>query len=282
VCIDGGLDAWVVPAQSQLAEAYRLAGDVREARLVAEDLLMRDPCNETHQALLRRILLDVGEPDPDGTIGALTALVGAPGPPPGTGDVDLTGAMNALSAGHPVLPTGADDAEDRADEGNEDEGDEDEDEGQGALDAADGPGLEDVFDGIRAKAASTYGVDGRQQLALGRTYLAAGLLDQAVSAFARAAHDAGVRGPACIALGEVFEEQQDYAHAIEWLERGADAPQISDSDRLDAMRRLARVLEAAGESARALAVWLEIQTLHPEDREAQARVARLSATGTGR
>jgi tetratricopeptide (TPR) repeat protein len=185
--------------------------------------------------------------------------------------------MNALSASQPgALADVNDEGEDWDDEG------EDEDDGQATVEDAGVPGLEAVFDGIRANASTTRGVDGRQQFALGRTYLAAGLVDQAVAAFGRAAHDAGVRGSACLALGELFEEQQDYAHAIEWLERGADAPQISDSDRLDAMRRLASVLEAASESARALAVWLEILTLHPEDREAPARVAKLSATGMGR
>ena len=142
--------------------------------------------------------------------------------------------------------------------------------------------LEGIFDDLRARASTTRGVDGQQQVALGRTYLAAGLIDQAVGAFKRAAHDASVRTPASIALGEIFEEQQDYTHAIEWYERGADAASDSEGERLDAMRRLALALEAGNESDRALAVWLEIQALHPEDREAPMRVARLSSPGAGR
>ena len=125
-------------------------------------------------------------------------------------------------------------------------------------------------------------MDGRQQLALGRTYLAAGLVDQAVGAFKRAAHDTAVRASASVALGEIFEEQEDYPHAIEWFERGADAAPEASEERLEVMRRLALALEAGNESVRALAVWLEIQALHPEDSEAPKRVARLSSPGAGR
>jgi tetratricopeptide (TPR) repeat protein len=142
--------------------------------------------------------------------------------------------------------------------------------------------LEEVFEGMRAQASSTHDVDGRQQLALGTTYLAAGLIDQAVAAYARAAHDPTARLEACSALGEIFEDARDYGPAIEWLERAVDAPDATEEARLSVMRRLAAVLEAADEPARALAVWLEILTSHPDDAEAAARVSQSPPPGAGR
>lgn len=295
VCIDGGLDAWVGPAQAQLAEAYLEGGALREARLVAEDLVLRDPADGAHRTLLEHILGALGEPDPATAVDALLALgvgdaaegdeVSAPPaapayePPPAgveepPGPADADGPSGFAQDGAPGLaPASATDAPDLREPDRTD---------ACATDASVEPPIQDVFDGLRARAAATRGVDGRQQLALGRTYLAAGLVDQAMSAFARAAHDVDVRASACTALGELFEEQQDYGHAIEWYERGADATHGGEGERLEAMRRLARVLESANESARALAVWLEIQTLHPEDPEAPVRVARLSESGAGR
>ena len=58
--------------------------------------------------------------------------------------------------------------------------------------------------------------------------------------------------------------------------------QSAERERLDAMRRLAHVLELANEQVRALAVWLEVQTLQPDDVEAADRVTRLSSSGAGR
>jgi tetratricopeptide (TPR) repeat protein len=315
VCVDGSIDGVLEAAQAQLALAYLGLDRLVEARLVAEDLLLRDPDDDPHRALLRRILEAQGEANPDEVIDALVELDGeeevdldaavdveeppvaapafaptravveavpatvapaGPAEPPfvvpvhlvpdvltvpavtATAEVDLSGALEELDAGAAGAP------------GEVDEGD------------SEPAALEGVFDDMRARASTTRGVDGQQQVALGRTYLAAGLVDQAVGAFKRAAHDASVRTPASIALGEIFEEQQDYTHAIEWYERGADAASDAGGERLDAMRRLALALEAANESVRALAVWLEIQALHPEDREAPTRVARLSSPGAGR
>jgi tetratricopeptide (TPR) repeat protein len=325
VCMDGDLEAPLNAAQEALAEAYVVRGMLREARVVAEDLLLRDPDQETHRGRLRRVLEGLGEPDPDAAIDALfefdepealgdgddvdpvavdaqgegasdggwspagatvaglaeeavpgephaLAVARAVSPPPvprAPVELDLTRALNVLTPAGPPAATGATEAIVPAADGDPDA-------------ATSEPPLESVFDEFRMKAATTRDVDGRQQLALGRTYLAAGLTDQAVAAFERAAHDADVLAEASVALGDLYEEVPDLGRAIEWFERGADAAHGTEAERIGAMRRLAMALEAANESARALAVWLEIQTLQPDDPEAPSRVLRLSSPGSGR
>lgn len=68
VAVDGGLDAELVSVQTALVDAYLAAGHAQEARVIAEDLLARDPGDERHRARLRRVLVQCGDPDPDGTL----------------------------------------------------------------------------------------------------------------------------------------------------------------------------------------------------------------------
>ena len=68
VCVDGDLDAALTAAQQELAEAYLEAGEAEKARVIAEDLLLRNPRASTHADRLRRILVTLGEKDPDAVI----------------------------------------------------------------------------------------------------------------------------------------------------------------------------------------------------------------------
>ena len=68
VCVDGDLDAALTAAQQELAEAYLDAAEPEKARVIAEDLLLRNPRSSTHKDRLRRVLVTLGEKDPDGII----------------------------------------------------------------------------------------------------------------------------------------------------------------------------------------------------------------------
>ena len=68
ICVDGDLDAALTSAQQELAEAYVEAGEAEKARVIAEDLLLRNPRSVTHKDRLRRILVQLGEKDPDAVI----------------------------------------------------------------------------------------------------------------------------------------------------------------------------------------------------------------------
>lgn len=65
VCVDGGLEATMYTAQAQLADAYLKAGKANEARVIAEDLVAREPWEPVNIERFRSALVLLGEPDPD-------------------------------------------------------------------------------------------------------------------------------------------------------------------------------------------------------------------------
>jgi tetratricopeptide (TPR) repeat protein len=93
VCVDGDLEAALTAAQQELAEAYLEGGEAEKARVIAEDLLLRNPRSSTHKDRLRRVLVTLGEKDPDGIIAerlsmldedAFASEATTPPPAPGT------------------------------------------------------------------------------------------------------------------------------------------------------------------------------------------------------
>ena len=68
ICVDGGLEATMYSAQSQLADAYIAGGMANEARFIAEDLVAREPWERANVERFRRALQLMGEPDPDAVI----------------------------------------------------------------------------------------------------------------------------------------------------------------------------------------------------------------------
>ena len=77
VYVDGGIDDALVVAQGELADAYLDAGQATEASVIAEDLVVRDPSNESHLARYRKALVALGEADPDARIAERVGLGGA-------------------------------------------------------------------------------------------------------------------------------------------------------------------------------------------------------------
>lgn len=68
VAMEGGLEATMYEAQAQLADAYLDAGRALEARIVAEDLVAREPWNRANIERFRKALMLLGETDPDAVI----------------------------------------------------------------------------------------------------------------------------------------------------------------------------------------------------------------------
>jgi len=58
-------------AQARLADAYVALGRGGEARVIAEDLVLRAPWDRTHVERCRRVLALGGDPHPDRTIAEL-------------------------------------------------------------------------------------------------------------------------------------------------------------------------------------------------------------------
>jgi hypothetical protein len=81
-------------------------------------------------------------------------------------------------------------------------------------------------------------------------------------------------------LAQLHRDSSDLGRAIEWFERAAEAPAPTPEDGRALLYDLGDVLETVGEAARALAVFLELQTDDPGYRDVRERVARLSRVET--
>jgi hypothetical protein len=68
---------------------------------------------------------------------------------------------------------------------------------------------------------------------------------------------------------------------VEWLERAAEAPAPTGDAGLALLYDLGATLESMGETARALAVFMELQADAGEYLDVAARVARLSRAQSG-
>lgn len=65
VCVDGGLESTMYETQGQLCDAYLASGQATEARVIAEDLVAREPWEQIHIERFRQalVLLKVSDPD---------------------------------------------------------------------------------------------------------------------------------------------------------------------------------------------------------------------------
>lgn len=290
VCVDGGLESAMYETQAQLCDAYLASGQPSEARVIAEDLVAREPWEESNIERFRRalIMLKVAEPDtviaerlngqvpfvatdhfPDEGLGPVVPMppIAEPDPvapepvpdlPPAPAhEVDLTSALLSLE-------------------------EEEEQEGPGATPAADQPAtLDEVFARARESAAGhPEAQEAEEQLKVGLTCVEAGLFEQAVKAFEQAARSPRHRFEAASALGRLYREHGQPEQAIEWLERAAESPSPSAADGLSLLYELGLMLEENGEEARALAVFLELLADAGSYRDVDARVARLSNVET--
>ena len=298
VCVDGGLEATMYDAQAQLADAYLAAGQGADARTIAEDLVAREPWEGAHIDRFRRalVMLRVSEPDmviaerlsgqspfvatdhfstgevmPEPSIPAPVpppaALHGSRGPdrpsaeaePPRVGaakpqrhdgEIDLSGALG-----------GADQS--------------------GAAGMASAASLDSVFKGLRKDAGREGPDQSAQHMKLARTYIEMGMIEEASASLETAARSPRQRFEAASLLGRLYKEHGDLEHAIEWFEQAAEAPAAGVDEGHALLYDLGVALEEAGETTRALAVFLELQAEATEYRDVAVRADRLTRVQAG-
>jgi len=305
VSVDGGLEATMYEAQAQLADAYLAANRAEEARVIAEDLVTRAPDDPSHIERLRTALTMLNVDDVEGTIAARTMAAAQdgtdayddfddisfqrhvepasperhvepatvlaapptepvavaeepPAPPEATAvtEVDLTSLLEQLEGQTvpPPLPAAAPRA---------------------ARD------LEDVFAAMRHDAAAGADADeSADHLALAQSYISMGQPDNAVESLEIASRSPQHRFAAASALGQIYRDQSDLPRAIEWFERAIEAPAPSAEEGCAVLYDLGDVLEAMGETSRALAVFLELAADVPDFRDVRRRVTTLSSAET--
>jgi tetratricopeptide (TPR) repeat protein len=339
ICVDGGLESTMYMAQAQLADAYLAAGQPAEARVIAEDLVAREPWEHAHIERFRQALLMLRVPDPDTVIAErlsgqapftatdpfvdpedlapdrLMAAVAAPAPsvaapssaappappapvdpepaPPASVPPPRPAAQQARP--EPPLSTPAD--------GVFDLGRFDQTEPRAArtgpmeidltgvlrdlkapaaAPARQASSLDEAFSEFRSEVSRHTGADASaEQLKVGRTCLEMGMLDEAVKALEVAARAPRLRFEAGSLLALVHKKRNDLLRAVEWLERAAEAPAPGAGEGHALLYDLASTLESLGETARALAVFMELQADAPGYRDVAARVDRLAKVQTG-
>jgi tetratricopeptide (TPR) repeat protein len=307
-------------AQAQLADAYLAAGKGAEARVIAEDLVAREPWEGAHIERFRRALVMLRVPEPDTVIAERLSgqtpfvatdhfadpadiaetMVPEPPPPPApppspavrvhvperpqpvappervpetplveakppqpaqkgkrpSVEIDLTGVLGDIEGAAAATPPPQPPSKPAS--------------------------LDDVFTGFRKDAARAAGHDEAvQHLKLADTYLEMGMADDAAGSLKIAARSPRHRFEAASRLARLYKEQGDVAHALEWFERAAEAPAPTAAEGHALLYDLGLALEEAGESARALAVFLELLADTGGYRDISDRADRLTRVQTG-
>jgi tetratricopeptide (TPR) repeat protein len=137
--------------------------------------------------------------------------------------------------------------------------------------------LDQVFRGIRDdsnRQSSEEAAAEAYRLAL--TYHEMDMTDDAIKALETATRSPRQRFDAASMLGRLYLERQDTEHAIEWLERAAEAPAPTPDAGRALLYDLAKVLESAGEHSRALAVFVELEAESGGYRDVAGQIERLS------
>ena len=248
-CVDGGLDELMADAQERLAEGYLQVGRGLEARIIGEDLLSRDPNNRDNIERYRRALVMTGESDPDSVI------------------------AERLSGDNPFF---ASDFLDLNDETSFEESP------VPAPVAAPPPrSLTQVFQGLREDVnRRSDEEEAAEQYVLAQTYHEMGMMEDAAKSLEHASRSPRHRFDAAAMLGRIYLEQRDFIHAVEWLERAAEAPPTTPDAGRALFYDLASALESAGEEGRSLAVFIELQSQSRGYRDVAKRIDRLSKAQT--
>ncbi len=271
ICVDGGIEATMYEAQAQLAEAYLAGGRALEARIISEDLVAREPWNKANLDRFRRALVALGEGDPDAIIAdrlsgespflavekmdlnegvSFDAPEAAPaGAKAKASDAGVEIDLDALSEPDPPskpLPLVPPPARDAA--------------GKGARDDAPRQSNEEAAEAYR----------------LAQTYEEMNMPDDAIKALEQAVRSPRQRFDAASKLGRLYLSRKDHAHAIEWLERAAEAPAPSPDAGRALLYDLAKALETVGEHSRALAVFVELESESGGYRDVAGQIERLS------
>jgi len=300
VCVDGGLEATMYEAQTQLADAYLAGGQAPEARAIAEDLVAREPWEPAHIDRFRRALVMLRVSEPDTVIaerlsGAtpfvardhFSSAVEAPAiPPPAVEPSPVAPTPSpAVASAQPnaTVNTASGSAKSAQRAGEIDLssalGDLEESDQQRPPRPA---SLGDVFKGMRKDTPHGEGVDqSAQHMKLARTYLEMGMLQEATASLKIAARSPRQRFEAAAILGRLYRDHGEITDAIEWFERAAEATVPSPDEGHALLYDLGLALEDAGETARALAVFLELQANAGEYRDVADRADRLARVQAG-
>jgi len=137
--------------------------------------------------------------------------------------------------------------------------------------------IEDIFAQMRAKSAREQQASAAlQQYEQALQFIEQGLDKEAIAALEASARVPMMRFKAAARLGRLLIDRGDLNEGVEWLERAAEAPAPSPDEGYDLLYELAGALEAQGESARALAILMELDAEAEGYRDVRTRIMYLS------
>lgn len=309
ICVDGGLEAKMYEAQAQLADAYLSIGLASEARVIAEDLLSREPWEPAHVDRLRQALQMLKLPDVDALIAQrLSAPPDEHISPVVRDDIaeprEPVVPRRQLLSERPLAPIAEPKPKKTAKRTPAPPSNAPRARGPVEVDLttvlgdlhvnstashpkprqpeAPRPSSQDLSHVFAERRAQAEDADGEaaEHLALGKTFVDMGMPAEAISALEMAAKSPRHRFEAGSMLARLHSGLGEVAKAIEWFERAAEAPPASAEDGRELMYDLGVLLQQSNERARALAVFLELAAQAPGYRDVDKRVAKLT-TQTG-
>jgi tetratricopeptide (TPR) repeat protein len=101
-------------------------------------------------------------------------------------------------------------------------------------------------------------------------------LDEAIAPLKAASRSPKARFLAASLAGRIHRDRGELEDAVEWLERAAQAPAPTPDESHRLLFDLADALERVGETARALAICMELQADAGNYRDVAARIDRLA------
>ena len=144
------------------------------------------------------------------------------------------------------------------------------------------PDIESLFQGIRDQTSRDQETsEAAAKFDLAVQLVASGDRAGAIDALRSAARVPSMRFRAAGQLGRIHLEAGEILQAVEWLERAAEAPPLDADAGAALLYDLASALERSGESARTLAVLLELNADAPGYRDVGERIDRLTREQAG-
>lgn len=139
--------------------------------------------------------------------------------------------------------------------------------------------VETALEGLRARRGRDQ--DAAEQYELGMQLIREGAELEAVFHLRSAARDPMWRFGSAVELGRLYSRRGEWEQGIEWLERAAEVPAPSVDDGHAVLYDLADALERCGESARSLAVLMELEAAAGSYRDTADRISRLLRAQAG-
>jgi tetratricopeptide (TPR) repeat protein len=137
--------------------------------------------------------------------------------------------------------------------------------------------LDSVFGNLREQASKRSGAeDAEKEYKRGLALRAKGDIDGCIKALENASRSPKLRFSTSWLIARLYRDRDKMPQALEWLERASQAPAPNVADGHQLLYELAEGLEKVGETARALAVLLELQADAGTYRDIDARIERLS------